>query len=142
MLQASNPAIKERGLVQPTATRDSPSPVQSAKRTSRSDDRFLDHYFKRLDPEVADSFSEEQREAIKVMFGARGIARHTVEVRRSIPWGSARFYLVFLLGPERRSFSRVYSQGMISKHFNFVFYAGLAALLMAPVLALLYSSAQ
>jgi hypothetical protein len=101
-------------------------------------DPFIDHYFSRLEPEVAASFTQPQRDAIKVMFGARGIARHTLELRRSIPFGKRRFYFVFLLGPERRSFARLYSQGMISRPFNALLYIGLGALLMLPVLLLLY----
>ena len=72
------------------------------------------------------------------MFGARGIARHAVEVRRSIPFpGGWRLYLVFLLGRERRTISRLYSQGMVSGRFNAVFYLGLGALFLLPVLILL-----
>lgn len=81
------------------------------EKPTTSDDAFLEHYFKRIEPEVAASFTETQREAIRTMFGARGIARYTVELRRSIPFGSKRFYLVLLFGPERRGLTRLYSQG-------------------------------
>ncbi len=74
-------------------------------------DAFLDHYLRRIDPEVAASFTEEQREAIKLMLGARQLARHLVELRRSIPIAGKRFYVVLLFGRERRQFQRLYSQG-------------------------------
>ncbi len=115
-------------------------PERGARKTSRgfSDRAFLDHYFRRLAPEVAASFSAEQRAAIATMFGARGTARHAVEVRRSVPVpGGRRLYLVFLLGRERRTISRLYSQGMVSGRFNVVFYLGLGALFLLPVLILL-----
>lgn len=95
-------------------------------------DPFLDHYFKRIDPRVATSFSPEQCEAIKTMFGARGIAKHSVEIRRSLPIGRGRYYLVLLLGRERRTFGRLYSEGAISGPFNILGYAITAALWMLP----------
>lgn len=95
-------------------------------------DPFLDHYFKRIDPRVAASFSADQREAIKTMFGARGIAKHSVEIRRSLPIGRGRYYLVLLLGRERRTFGRLYSEGAISRPFNILGYAITAALWMLP----------
>jgi hypothetical protein len=95
-------------------------------------DPFLDHYFKRIDPRVAASFSPEQREAVKTMFGARGFAKHAVEVRRSLPIGRGRYYLVLLLGREHRTFARLYSEGAVSGAFNLLGYAITAALWMLP----------
>jgi hypothetical protein len=95
-------------------------------------DPFLDHYFKRIDPRIAASFSPEQCEAIKSMFGARGIAKHTVEIRRSLPIGRGRYYLVLLLGRERRTFGRLYSEGTVSSGFNLLGYAITAALWTLP----------
>lgn len=105
------------------------SPQIAPKNTG---DPFLDHYFKRIDPRVATSFSPEQCEAIKTMFGARGIARHSVEIRRSLPIGRGRYYLVLLLGRERRTFGRLYSEGAISGSFNILGYVITAALWMLP----------
>lgn len=105
------------------------SPQIAPKNTG---DPFLDHYFKRIDPRVATSFSPEQCEAIKTMFGARGIAKHSVEIRRSLPIGRGRYYLVLLLGRERRTFGRLYSEGAISGPFNILGYAITAALWMLP----------
>ena len=95
-------------------------------------DPFLDHYFKRIDPQIAGSFTPEQREAIKTMFGARGIAKHSVEIRRSLPIGRGRYYLVLLLGRERRTFGRLFSEGAVSGTFNLLGYAITAALWMLP----------
>ena len=138
MPHASIPVLDQ--LAKASAGRASIS-VRKARRAearSASDRAFLDHYFRRLDPEVAASFTAQQRDAIATMFGARGIARHAVEVRRSIPFpGGWRLYLVFLLGRERRTISRIYSQGMVSGRFNVVFYLGLGALFLLPVLILL-----
>src|SRR3546814_8969285 len=64
------------------------------------------------------------------MFGARGVARHTVEIRRSLPIGRGRYYLVLLLGRERRTVGRLYSEGSMSTAFNLLGYAITAALWM------------
>ncbi|HEY5597343.1 MAG TPA: hypothetical protein VIK47_00940 [Kiloniellales bacterium] len=140
MLDASNPAIEERGAIRAQAApkpRPSP-PRRPAAETSK--ESFLDHYFKRLNPEVAATFTEEQRDAIAVMFGAREIANHSIEIRRSIPFGRRRFYLVLLMGPERRNFIRLHGQVPVARPFNLLFYLGAAALLLLPVLALLYGT--
>jgi hypothetical protein len=136
---ASNPAIQARGL---NGNRDARTRERTAAvRARRNKEISLDPYLRRLDPEVAASFSDAQREALKDMLGARGVAKHTVEVRRSIPLGRRRFYLVFLLGPEGRGMSRLYSQGAISGRFTLLFYLGLGAIFLAPVLALLATTA-
>ena len=104
-----------------------------------SDQAFLDHYLKRLDPEVADSFSEAQKQAIWTLFGARGIAKHTVELRRALPLpGGRRFYMVFLCGREQRGITRLHGHGESSRLTDLLWYLGLGALCLTPVLALLY----
>ena len=103
------------------------------------DQAFLDHYLKRLDPEVADSFSEAQKQAIWTLFGARGVAKHAVELRRALPLpGGRRFYVVFLCGREQRGISRLHGHGESSRLTHLLWYLGLGALCLSPVLALLY----
>ena len=117
--------------------------ARRAEARNASERAFLDHYFQRLAPEVAASFTAEQRAAITTMFGARGVAKHAVEVRRSVPLpGGRHLYLVFLLGRERRTISRLYSQGMTSGRFNVSFYLGLGALFLLPVVILLTAGGQ
>lgn len=138
MLQASNPAIEERGAIPEPVTR-APQPMRRETRRKAGKipkETFLNHYFKRLNPEVAASFTPEQRDAIMAMFGAREIANHAIEVRRSISFGRRRFYLVFLMGPEQRHFGRLRSQAA-ARSFGILFYLGAGALLSASVLALL-----
>jgi len=105
-----------------------------------TDQSFLDHYFKRLDPELAASFNDDQKRAIHTMFGGRGIARHAVELRRSLPLpGGQRFYMVFLCGREQRGITRLHGQGESSRGFDLLWYLGLGAICLVPVLALLYA---
>ncbi len=104
-----------------------------------TDQAFLDHYFKRLDPEMANSFSEQQKHAIWTLFGGRGIAKHAVELRRALPLpGGRRFYLVFLCGREQRGIPRLHGQGESARGVELLWYLGLGALCLTPVLALLY----
>src|SRR3546814_6548697 len=76
-----------------------PAADASAEDTSPAErDPFLDHYFRRIDPRVAASFSPEQRDAIKAMFGARGVARHRSEGHTSELQSLMRIsYAVFCL---------------------------------------------
>lgn len=138
MSHASNPTLDRPAKAGAGPAAISARKARRAEARNASDRAFLDHYFRRLDPEVAASFSAEQRDAIAAMFGARGTVRHAVELRRSVPFpGGWRLYLVLLLGRERRTMSRLYSQGMVSGRFNVMFYLGLGALLLLPVLVLL-----
>ncbi|WP_157845980.1 hypothetical protein [Kiloniella litopenaei] len=101
------------------------------KRSSSTEDAFIKHYFSRIDPDIAASFTDDQKHAIKQMFGARGYAKHPVEVRRSIPFGRHRFYLIFLLGRERRAYERLKSEGQAS---GYVAYALASAFWLAPAI--------
>lgn len=86
-----------------TRTPANPAATSPSRRSQRlSDDEFLAHYFRRIDPAVAASFTKEQRHALRTMFGDRGATRHAVDVRCTFPLGWRRFYLVFLLGRDRR----------------------------------------
>lgn len=85
-----------------------PKPTAALPRRAAriSDDEFLAHYLRRIDPAVAASFTKEQRHAIRIMFGDRGATRHAVDVRCTFPLGWRRCYLVFLLGRDRRRIIR------------------------------------
>ena len=110
------------------------NPRQTARPAPQapSSEEVLQRYLKRLEPEVAESFTSEQREAIKTMLGAREVARHVVEIRRSIPFGRKRFYTVLLIGRDQRSLRRLRRAGEVSRSFTLAIYAGLAALALAP----------
>ncbi len=117
----------------------SPKRGRHTKTRRPADQAFLDHYLKRLDPEVADSFSETQKQAIWTLFGARGIAKHAVELRRALPLpGGRRFYMVFLCGREQRGITRLHGHGESSRLSDLLWYLGLGALCLTPVLTLLY----
>jgi hypothetical protein len=101
---AAGPAAAESGR---SAAAGLPGAAVQPRRPLRlSDDDFLAHYFRRIDPAVAASFTKEQRQAIRTMFGDRGATRHAVDIRCTFPLGWRRFYLVCLLGRDRRKIIR------------------------------------
>jgi len=65
-------------------------------------DPFTTRFLDRLPPALARSFSADQLDAIHHAFGARYRVDHAVDVRRTmkLPWG--RFYVVILVGRDRR----------------------------------------
>lgn len=60
---------------------------------------IVDYAFARMAPEVANSFSENQRQALATALAPR---RHPVNLRLSVPYGLGRAYLVVLAGQDRR----------------------------------------
>ncbi|MCZ4280952.1 hypothetical protein O4H49_09205 [Kiloniella laminariae] len=105
----------------------------AGSKRKKDSDLFIKHYFSRISPEVAATFTDEQKHAIKQMFGAREIARHPVEFRRSIPFGRHRFYLIFLSGRERRAFDRLKTEGQAT---GYVAYALAGAFWLVPSVAI------
>lgn len=69
-------------------------------------DPFLERFFARIPREVAASFTDDQLLAVKRAFAAHGEAGHSIDLRLSFPLLIGRWYLVLILGPERRSRGR------------------------------------
>ncbi len=111
---------------------------QDHDRPMVGDQAFLDHYFKRIEPRVAASFTEVQKEAIKTMFGARGINSHAVDIRHGIVLGRQRFYMVLLLGREQRFFARADLARRGMGFLTFLVYLALVALALASIFGLVY----
>ena len=105
---------------------------------STEDDTLLDHYFKRIDPKVAASFTAPQRQALRTILGMRGQSNHTIELRRNFAMGRSRYYLVFLLGRDHRALARLHREQMPSGSRSAFHYLGLILLLLLPVFGLIY----
>ncbi len=67
-----------------------------------ADSQALALFLSRIEPEVAQSFTCAQREAITLHFGMRYRARHLIDWRRRILLPFSRFYIVLLAGREPR----------------------------------------
>jgi hypothetical protein len=68
----------------------------------KTHDPFFRLFFDRIPAGVADTFTDDQLDAIKLAFGARTRGSHAVDIRLSIPLVVRRVYVVFLAGDERR----------------------------------------
>jgi hypothetical protein len=132
----SDTILEQPRSIRPFAATASKSAIRRPRNTP-SRDEILEHYLKRMAPEVAASFTEAQRDAIKSILGTRGMTKHAVEIRRSIPLSKWRFYTVFLMGREHRSLRHLDREGALSRPFNLLVYACLAALISAPVLGVI-----
>jgi len=77
------------------------SATNSADQTE-ANDAFTHHVMRRIAPEILDSFSPQQRQAIHQALSEQSGRRHTIDVRISIPLFFARYYFVVLLGRDRR----------------------------------------
>ncbi|MFO1112970.1 MAG: hypothetical protein U1E38_07860 [Rhodospirillales bacterium] len=67
-----------------------------------AEDPFHKLFFSRIPAEVAQSFSPEQLEAVKLAFGARSPGGHALDLRFSVPLGNRAWYVVLLAGQMRR----------------------------------------
>ncbi|MEX2628354.1 MAG: hypothetical protein WD341_00335 [Tistlia sp.] len=101
-------------------------------------DGFLAQYFQRIDLKVAASFTPEQRVALKQMFGDRNQGNHVVDFRHSLPIGRRRYYLVLLLGHERRTLDRLRAEGVLARSTTLLIYLLTALILAVPLLVLIY----
>ena len=71
-------------------------------------DPLINSFLSQLPAKTAASFTPNQLEAIKRQFGNRKwTGSHPVDIRLSIPFIGRGFYLVFLMGRERRSQERL-----------------------------------
>lgn len=94
----------------PSLSRELPPKAQEDSQRTDGIGDVLDYYFKRIDPKVADSFTKEQRKALRSILARRRIARHAVEVRRFLRFGHNRYYFLLLAGRERRAYEGVLSK--------------------------------
>lgn len=77
----------------------------------RRKDEFIGRFFDRIPAAVAASFSDRQLAAIKMAFGARQFGDHRVDIRHTFRLGRWRWYLVLLIGADRRSGGRARQSG-------------------------------
>lgn len=99
---------------------------------------LLESYLKRVNPQVAASFTPAQRDAIKSILGLRGLRRHALDFRRSFGLGRKRYYVVLLMGRENRSLGRLEAQGLNSGVMSLLAYLFLSLLLLLPIFAVVY----
>ncbi len=100
------------------------------------EDPFFHSFFKRIGPDAARHFRAEHLDAIKLAFGARGFARHDIDLRLSLPLLFTRFYFVLLIGRERRHAPRL--ERAIGRLGRFGFALLLVILAAVLIVAVIY----
>ncbi|WP_335215009.1 hypothetical protein [Nostoc sp.] len=78
-------------------------PTNRLTKYSSKNDTFLQHFFASIPPQVVATFTDDQLTELQKVFRERVSKRHAVDIRLSIPFNKKRFYIVFLLGKEKRS---------------------------------------
>ncbi|WP_076416633.1 hypothetical protein [Shewanella sp. UCD-KL12] len=107
--QASAPVSQETEEV----SLDFPTPIRQ--------DPVIEKLLKKLPPSLAGSYSDEQLQGMRVALGDRTWGTHFIDSRGTfafpfVPW---RFYYVFLLGKNRRAYTRR------EKHASMLMFIGL-----------------
>ena len=69
-------------------------------------DPALQSLMERLPQPVRDSFTEEQLAALKLALAARSWGRHAIDWRGTLRLWRYRYYIVFLVGRNRRTLTR------------------------------------
>ncbi len=103
-------------------------------------DPFIRKFLTRIPPDVAASFTPAQFDAIKLAFGARDWGAHTVDIRKSFPLFWSSFYLVLLMGRNRRSADRLAAESQpFGTPGNILITVGFVAFLLIPAWFGLYA---
>jgi hypothetical protein len=107
----------------------------------KAPDPFLAQCFGRIPKDVAKTFSDAQLDAVKRAFAARSWGAHSVDLRFSLPLPWRRYYVVFLVGKERRDRARLRLERLLRplSWLSFaVVVAAFLALVALPLLVLVY----
>ncbi|OGG46540.1 MAG: hypothetical protein A3F84_21630 [Candidatus Handelsmanbacteria bacterium RIFCSPLOWO2_12_FULL_64_10] len=93
--------------LQDTKTPRKRQPSTPVARDDSPIDAFTDSVLRRIDPEVRDTLSPAQIEAVRDAVSAHQLLKgHPVDVRGILPLFFARYYFVFLMGRDRRAPTR------------------------------------
>ena len=66
-------------------------------------DKVINQFYHTLDSDIAETLNDEQKRAIEHAVKSMGlVARHSIDIRETVPWFGKRFYFVFLCGRDHR----------------------------------------
>ena len=111
-------------------------PQNRFTKDSSKTDPFVQQFFARIPPKTATTFSNTQLAALKQVFKERITKRHAVDIKLSIPFFRQGFYIVLLLGKEKRSKKRL--QASIYQPVNSVLLTISRLVLITSLLGSLY----
>ena len=108
----------------------------------RLSDPFFDRFYARMPRDVAGTFTQEQLDAIKRVFGARTWGSHAIDIRMSMPILWRRWYVVLLMGPERRPRGRRHIESRrhpVGKLANALAMTLFGVICLGPTLGVIYA---
>ncbi|WP_242469404.1 3-phosphoshikimate 1-carboxyvinyltransferase [Rhabdochromatium marinum] len=112
------------------------------RRTDWRQDRILQPLLARMPPEAQDSFSPQQLEFLKAALMARTWQRHALDWRGTFKLWRYRYYVVFLLGRNRRQLTRGEQRiGLLFQMLFLIGFLGVSLLIGLLALYLLKSAA-
>lgn len=97
---------------------------------------FVQEFFARIPPKTATTFTDTQLAALKQVFKERISKRHAVDIKLSMPFFKQGFYIVLLLGKEKRAKKRL--QAAISQPVNSILLTISGLVLITSLLGSLY----
>jgi hypothetical protein len=119
---------------------DTPIGMNLVRDVAKSD-AFMGRFFASIPLEICATYTPRQLAAVKRAFAGETGRRHPVDIRLSIPLLVRRFYLVLLMGPERRTAerrNRERSQNQIVRAANLVFLSILIIVVLLALAGMLY----
>lgn len=111
-------------------------PQNRFTKDSSKTDPFVQQFFACIPPKTATTFSNTQLAALKQVFKERITKRHAVDIKFSIPLFRQGFYIVLLLGKEKRTKKRL--QASIYQPVNSVLLTISALALITSLLSSVY----
>ena len=84
-----------------------PSSDKASTTPSPAAQKALERFIRTVPPEVANTFSEQQLDAILHFLDSLFWKRHPIDLRTSVPFLFKRFYIVLIAGSEKRSPQRL-----------------------------------
>lgn len=127
------------GPVRAKVARKAPKPDGTAVQNKPAPgEHLLDQMLRQLAPSVAASFTDEQRRVLKSLLDSRRATRHPLDIRRAFSLGRNRYYMVFLLGRERRLGKPAQQDSVSTGLFGLLGYLVLALGVLGTLFAFVY----
>lgn len=99
-------------------------------------DRVIKQFYHTLDSDIAESLNDEQKRAIEHAVKSMGlVARHSIDIRETVPWFGKRFYFVLLCGKDHRKQVRERSK-LVHVMLTLLVLVGLVSIFLLAMLAL------
>ncbi len=95
-------------------------------------DADIDEILKRINPEVAETFTSQQRRVLRALLATRGATRHSFDLRQTLPIFGKRYYLAIFFGRERRFANLTRDLSVKDLVCRYLIYLGLALTFLVP----------